>query len=682
MTELHRHVSSVSESLEINQILKPTEDSTKSKIEIDSNYESNCEKSHDDYPQTPVSRPQITVKSFDMPNIDCDEQMIEPITIKQEADETGYEDCSYRCEPTSTTEKPKCQDSFKRYSVEKSHPGIENVVEKLKKNAAAALQETTAQKIDDSKDKNAENLRSRKHSDTVPRKLENGLKKHILRSCENSPFLDKHDVNREPEVSSSETVRIAKDSQDISKYLTTTEHTSNSSMNKHPLSKNYFTNDNNNDIRNSNNNIKMIDEDPVVKKEKSLSPEVCELVEMKCTDSDVTPKKYRKMETSDNSYASTPDNQIIKSRAVNSKQKPTVDISGLELLSNSIEQLEHLKPDSQNSGTVSELEKSPIRSKLISPQGESNNNNVDSPLGLLCALAEQRFMEEVGDKIPRKLNLESSEEISHAGRLLLNLGRVNIPEKEGKTTDKRKYVQTDIENYENSKRFKTDGESEDEECSSLHYQQNNNDEKLYDEKVQEDVMFRLKETTRRSIDFSEQNGTSSDDEEVTMLKNAPLNKNISPYKNVNYERNENFEEYERHYDQYQMNGTYSSKESIDGNLSDSDMEIYDKKSSNEKIEKEDSIDVKRRLSTEHRDCHDYRNLQAKLDAKKFIARKGHIDNEADWPNMDAMELDMRVRLADIQRQYREKQKELSKLTPKKDEKKSPGRPRKKSHSSR
>lgn len=680
MTELHRYVSSVSEDLEINQILKPTEDSTsKSKIEIDSNHESNCEKSDDDCPQTPVSRPQITVKSFDMPNIDCDEQMIEAITIKQEADETGYEDCSYRCEPISTTEKPKCQDSFKRYSVEKSHPGIENVVEKLKKNAAAALQETIAQKIDDSKDKNAENLRSRKHSDTVPRKLENGLKKHILRSCENSPFLDKHNVTREPEVSSSETARIGKDLQDISKYLTTTEHSSNSSMNKHPLSRNYLTNDNNNDTRNSNNNIKMIeDKDSVVKKEKSLSPEFCELMEMKCIDNDVMSKKYRQMETLDNSYALMPDNQTTKSRVmVNSKQKPTVDISGLELLSNSIEQLEHLKPDSQNSGTVSELEKSPVRSKLISPQGESNNNNVDSPLGLLCALAEQRFMEEVGDKVPRKLNLESSEEISHAGRLLLNLGRVNIPEKEGKTMDKRKYVQTDIKNYENPKRFKTDGEyDEDEECSSLHYQQNNNNEKQYNEKVQEDMMFRFKETTRRSIDFSEQNGINSDDEEVTMLKNALLNKN------VNYERNENFEEYERHCDQYLMNRTYSSKESIDGNLSDSDMEMYDKKSSNEKIEKEDNIDIKRRLSTEHRDCHDYRNLQAKLDAKKFIARKGHIDNEADWPNMDAMELDMRVRLADIQRQYREKQKELSKLTPKKDEKKSPGRPRKKSHSSR
>ena len=35
-------------------------------------------------------------------------------------------------------------------------------------------------------------------------------------------------------------------------------------------------------------------------------------------------------------------------------------------------------------------------------------------------------------------------------------------------------------------------------------------------------------------------------------------------------------------------------------------------------------------------------------------------------NMDAIELDMRIRLAELQRQYREKQRELAKLQPKKD----------------
>ena len=34
--------------------------------------------------------------------------------------------------------------------------------------------------------------------------------------------------------------------------------------------------------------------------------------------------------------------------------------------------------------------------------------------------------------------------------------------------------------------------------------------------------------------------------------------------------------------------------------------------------------------------------------------------------MDAIELDMRIRLAELQRQYREKQRELAKLQPKKD----------------
>jgi hypothetical protein len=85
---------------------------------------------------------------------------------------------------------------------------------------------------------------------------------------------------------------------------------------------------------------------------------------------------------------------------------------------------------------------------------------------------------------------------------------------------------------------------------------------------------------------------------------------------------------------------------------------------------------------EHLDCHDYRNLQGKLDAKKLIAKKGHIDNEPDWPNMDVKELEIRVRMADIQRQYREKLMELSKLNRKKDKMKIPGRPRKKGHSSK
>lgn len=685
-TELHKHANSSVETPEINQIPKLLEDPKESKMEIDPNYES-CEKSRDERSQATVPRPQIIVKSFDMPNIDCDEQVVEPIVIKQEADETMYEDYSYRCEPTSTTEKPKCQDLSKRHIVEKSHPGIENVVEKLKKNAAAALQETTPQKVDESKDKNAENLRSRKHSETIPRKLENGLKKHILRSCENSQFMEKYEVARELEVFSSENARSAKDSQDVPNYVTTTEHPCDSpTSSKHSLPRNYFLNNNNNDMRNNNDNMKLNDDkEPVVKKENVSPPEVCE-VEMQCTNNNAVTPKNGKLEPLENSLALTFNNETPKSRLmINSKPKPIVDISGLELLSNSIEELERLR---SNVNKRSELERSTIRGRIIFPLEErfSHNNNENSPLGVLCALAEQRFMEEVGDRTPRRSNLESSEEISHAGRLLLNLGRANVAENETKTSDKRKYVQENLQDSENLKRLKTDGELEDEGSKYDSYSEDDDCDKQYDENEREKIVSMMTENTRGSIDFSEEDDICTDDEENDVLKDAPLGTS-SPCNNVNYQRDGNFEEYERKaYEQYHRSESYSSKESIDDNLSDSDAEMYDEKMcSDDKMMENDEdcrYEDRRHILGENRDCHDYRNLQAKLDAKKFIARKGHIDNDADWPNMDAMELDMRVRLADIQRQYREKQKELSKLIPKKDEKKSPGRPRKKSHSSK
>jgi len=81
-----------------------------------------------------------------MPNIDCDDQEVQQVAIKQEADDRCYAVCyeSFQCEPTSTTEKSRSncekssQEATKKHSMEKSHhPGIENVVEKLKKNAAA-----------------------------------------------------------------------------------------------------------------------------------------------------------------------------------------------------------------------------------------------------------------------------------------------------------------------------------------------------------------------------------------------------------------------------------------------------------------------------------------------------------------------------------------------------------------
>ncbi|KAK1119040.1 hypothetical protein K0M31_013812 [Melipona bicolor] len=52
-----------------------------------------------------------------------------------------------------------------------------------------------------------------------------------------------------------------------------------------------------------------------------------------------------------------------------SNKKPVVDISGLELLSNSIEQLEQLKPSTQNVGAVLELERSSLEGEQ-SEQGK------------------------------------------------------------------------------------------------------------------------------------------------------------------------------------------------------------------------------------------------------------------------------------------------------------------------
>ncbi|KAL3274606.1 hypothetical protein HHI36_015987 [Cryptolaemus montrouzieri] len=62
----------------------------------------------------------------------------------------------------------------------------------------------------------------------------------------------------------------------------------------------------------------------------------------------------------------------------------------------------------------------------------------------------------------------------------------------------------------------------------------------------------------------------------------------------------------------------------------------------------------------------YHTPQSQEEVRKFIASKSQSTCcQAEWPYMNAMELDMRMRLADLQRQYREKQKELSKLSSRK-----------------
>ncbi|XP_017774619.1 PREDICTED: protein winged eye [Nicrophorus vespilloides] len=62
----------------------------------------------------------------------------------------------------------------------------------------------------------------------------------------------------------------------------------------------------------------------------------------------------------------------------------------------------------------------------------------------------------------------------------------------------------------------------------------------------------------------------------------------------------------------------------------------------------------------------YKTKESEEEVKKFLASKSQpMCCKGDWPFMNAMELEMRMRLADLQRKYREKQRELSKLKPKK-----------------
>ncbi|KAK5641574.1 hypothetical protein RI129_010121 [Pyrocoelia pectoralis] len=58
----------------------------------------------------------------------------------------------------------------------------------------------------------------------------------------------------------------------------------------------------------------------------------------------------------------------------------------------------------------------------------------------------------------------------------------------------------------------------------------------------------------------------------------------------------------------------------------------------------------------------YKSRQSEEEVRKYIASKSQsVYSKGDWPEMNALELDMRMKLADLQRQYREKQRELSKL---------------------
>lgn len=511
------------------------------------------------------------VKSFDMPSIDDDHDIDQ---VKQEKENLKSQDS---LKTKNSPEKSKCPEVLKKVPTEKFHPGIENVVEKLKKHAAAVFQDN------ETKTKEIQlptlTAESELRHEIDSRKLQNGLKKLILRSCENS--FEKIGTIDHPGV-------VRSDHEDTDN-LESASHSSKVENNLANVSEN--NNNNNNKNKNNQNDSKdMMDE--------TLSKE----------------KKEENIIFPSNSSA---DEELKLKEAEDSKVKEpkikiNVDLSGLELLSNSIEQLEHLKPDTQNG--IPEGEQTPTKLKSISQHNE-NNNNVDSPLGLLCALAEQRFMEEVADSNPKK-SIENSEEISQAGRLLLNLGKVSM-KNEKLPGEKRKYSSNETGDYEGLKRLKT--------FASRH----------------EEVAFELRENAKRNINFSEM----SDSNLVKKLDSL-------------------------------------GSSFINGELTDSDAEIFDDDDDDDDDEENrNDLRICMEKSSEF-NHHQYSTFEAKMETKKFIRKKSHPDNEADFPNMDAMELDMRVRMADIQRQYREKQMELSKLTPKKEDKKSFIRARKKSQSSR
>lgn len=635
--------------------LKPSVDSTESSV-------ANCESCDKNRGASSIgdTRPHITVKSFDMPNIDCDDQEVQPVVIKQEADDSCYEICyDSQCEPTSTSERLRPQEPTKRHSLEKSHPGIENVVEKLKKNAAA-LQDAAppTPKTDESADRPTEGAKPRRHYETIPKKL------HILRSCASS--LETVDA----EVSSSQISSDQCPQTQSGRYSPQVEDDS-----KCDSSKECLLSDNNNDSRSDNNNIKaLMDKRLFVKNERTLFD----------VTGHVKPKTIWSCEMPAEELHATRKPDLVaedappEARSGITKEKPSdvsFDVSGLELLSKSIEQLEQGIGQSKHPQLEANADELPIdNSKLLGQQSENNNNKVNNFV-FLCALAGETLqnMEEVNDEIT-----ESSEEISHAGRLLMNLGRNAHVEK-----SKRKCPETDDHQ---SKRFKLDERAEVEEG----YEENEVGERASLDYYEEDATSmtietpgRLKEKTRLDLrdrvervgDLSMENTDNDVDEEEEEerqslhgdIENRYANK-LAFAENLQVTPNET-DNSRRHDVCYESNAK-------DGTLSDANDEVFEPNSPSGQSSSYNGTENKRQTSIEERD---YKNTRAKLEARKLAGRK-----DGDWPNMNATELDMRAQMAELQKQYYEKRKELGeleKLIPRKDDKRSPGRPRKKSHSS-
>ncbi|KAB0793104.1 hypothetical protein PPYR_12724 [Photinus pyralis] len=81
-----------------------------------------------------------------------------------------------------------------------------------------------------------------------------------------------------------------------------------------------------------------------------------------------------------------------------------------------------------------------------------------------------------------------------------------------------------------------------------------------------------------------------------------------------------------------------------------------------KLKKDSDCASESEVFSKDNDHRTYKSRQSEEEVRKFIASKSQSTYpKGDWPEMNALELDMRMKLADLQRQYREKQRELSKL---------------------
>ncbi|XP_057330421.1 uncharacterized protein LOC130670856 isoform X3 [Microplitis mediator] len=346
----------------------------------------------------------ISGKSLDMPSIDCDEEVNQHANLKVKEESiksNNYDECPVVNDNNKSLPDKLNRNDKKHNNNDKFHAGIENVVEKLKKNAAAAQQDNSslAFKSNDKEqiDNNFNNLTTattatpvvRSVGRCLPRTLNNGLKKHILRFYETESL-----ISENVDSNSIKNDDIPDKSDDTLKKDT---------------------------ILSNNNNDKLSQiVNPTIseKTTKNLSSKID-------TDEEMTDDDDASCKLNIKSSGGLKNLQTLQQYKNNQtgKIKSNVDLSGLELLSNSIAQLEHLKPDANDNTSSSDIENSPVKQKVKGSQ--ENNNNVDSPLGLLCALAEQRFMEEVGDDVPKQgVNNDNAEDISHAGVLLINLAKV------------------------------------------------------------------------------------------------------------------------------------------------------------------------------------------------------------------------------------------------------------------